>query len=188
MIHISTYNEKLGFVSNISLPPGITCGKEVECRNECYALRITKRFRHVVRHWQDNLDLYREDPDAYFQAIYDHKCQYFRFHVGGDCPDMEYVERLKFLARAKPKTKFLLYTKRYDLFSAGDLSSNLSIVFSVWPYMKLPEMSEMPRAFLSCDPKVKYARNPVKCVGKCDSCYYCWKLGETGADVILKPH
>ena len=70
MLHISPGNSKLGKIVNISLPPVVSCPKNVPCANDgCYAKRIYK-LREVVRNaWNDNFNTYKLDPQKYFNDI-----------------------------------------------------------------------------------------------------------------------
>jgi hypothetical protein len=183
---ISPGNMKLGKISNISLPPIKTCVKGVPCADgKCYALKAWRQYPGVRKAWQDNLQCYIEDQDNYFAYIagYIHSkgLKHFRWHVGGDIPDRDYLRGMIAVAAVSPDTLFLAYTKRYDYFPT-DLPKNLRIVLSAWPGYPLPD-ANMPIAWLSHDHR--RVNGAIECPNNCDKCLKCFG---TTKDVVFHIH
>ena len=192
MIHISDGNSKLGKVPNISLPPVVTCRPRVPCRGQCYARKAYRLWPNVKVAWDDNWDFYQtEGARRYFEEIrawlLENKPRYFRWHVSGDVPDVKYFENVFDIARHfGARTRFMLFTKRWDLLPVFEVPENLTIILSMWPRLRNPRKLDFPRAWLSSD-----KRKPdyhFKCPGKCDTCYKCWELVKLGHDVVFDLH
>jgi hypothetical protein len=127
-------NSKLGKIPNISLPPGKTC--IAEC-SFCYARKFYK-WKNVKKVWDLNYDLYLNDPERYFSDIFKyinyHNSKRFRFHVGGDIIDQNYLLNMIDLAKKSSKTIFTVYTKKFDLIeNLKETPSNLIILLSASP-------------------------------------------------------
>ena len=139
MLHISPGNSKLGKIVNISLPPVISCPKNVPCANDgCYAKRIYK-FREVARNaWNDNLNTYKLDPQKYFNEINIYlkkrskRITRFRWHTSGDILDQEYYNGMEYVAFENPNVKFLAFTKNKEIQFNSNKPKNLIILFSNW--------------------------------------------------------
>lgn len=190
MVHISAGNTKLGKVSNISLPPMVTCRKPAPCVKQCYAKKAFRLYPSVRRNWQENWDLYQQNPDRYFNEIREwlrlHLPTHFRWHVSGDVPDRDYFWEMYDIAEEFPEIRFMLFTKRWDFLPDRFIPDNLSIILSMWPGLGNPRKLKLPRAWLSHDDrKPKYY---FKCPGKCDRCYKCWELVRIGYDVVFDLH
>lgn len=185
---ISVGNSKMGRIPNISLPPITTCRSDVLCGGDCYAMKSYRIYPSVREAWDYNLIIYQKSSKEYWDKIHEYARRWhperFRFHVGGDFPDRYYPKYLAALAEKTPRTRYLVFTKRYS-WVPSDLPENLSVVHSVWPGMKLPRRKG-PRAWLTSDPRlpVEY----YKCSGSCTECDRCWDLARLGLDVAFDLH
>lgn len=190
-VTISDGNRKVGSVPSISLPPVITCNPRAKCFKDCYVLKSYRIYPSVRQAYQKNLDTYNSDADLYFESIDNwiriRKPVLFRFHVSGDIPDRRYLAGMVKLAIDNPETKFLAFTKRYNLNKLfKNVPDNLSIVISAWPGMRLPKTS-LPIAFMD-DGKEKRINNALECFGNCETCGMCWSLKTIGKNVVFKKH
>ena len=188
-------------VLTFSFPPGVTCAPGVPCFTskdpQCYGCRMyNSTFRPAIKAaWDRNLNLYYSNPTVlfdYFRAyIKMVRPDYWRWFVGGDFPDVDFIERADQLAFDAPFTKFMAFTKRYDLIYDFEPWHNFTIVASAWPDYPLPEhvLQHFPIAWLNSpkhpDPRIpEYA---VPCHGKCYECFRCWNL-KPGQHVIHHAH
>ena len=188
MLYISKGNSKVGNIPSISLPPVTTCVTSTPCVKECYAIRISKRFSHVRKQWEHNLYEYIDDSGIYFNTIFKfldvNKPKYFRFHIGGDCPDKYYTLQVIKICAQFPNTNFLIFTKRYEWFSNISVLSNLFVILSMWPYIKEPQ-SSFRKTWVRGDLRI-IGKELYSCKGKCTECLYCFN--NNPLDILLKPH
>ena len=115
-ISISKGNSKMGFIPSVSLPPIVTCANNCTCAKKCYAAKLCRLRPNVRNAYQKNLDILKNDIDNYFLQVKAAAMvsKYFRFHVSGDIPDMNYLDRMVKLAQDLPGTTFLAFTKQYN--------------------------------------------------------------------------
>lgn len=192
VISISVGNVKLGRIPSISLPPILTCNKNAPCtKGDCYALKGCMIYKQVKASYERNLKTYNEDPDKYFYAltrwIEIKKPRFFRIHTAGDFPDQEYVNRLITLCINIPTTKFLAFTKKYNL-DYSNLPDNLSIIFSIWPNFDQSLDNNMPKAYMQDGTETRIPNNAIECVGNCEFCSMCLDLKNIGRDVYFHKH
>lgn len=138
-ISISNGNIKMGDISSISLPAGITCDPKAPCFAKCYARKMCA-YRETVRNaYERNLDIYKATPRSYWLQLQAHCSMVaaFRFHVSGDIPDREYLDGIVSLARKCPSCQFLLFTKR-----ASWVNDKISLLKK--------QKSRSPKIFISC--------------------------------------
>lgn len=142
-VKISNGNEKMGKIKSVSLPPVVTCRAGAPCIKTCYARRL-QRFPNVKNAYEHNLQLYRENPAAYFNGITNVAIneKYFRWHVAGDIPELDYFRYMVGVAVTCESTKFLCFTKKYEIVNTfisegGTIPENLIIIFSVWNSLEL---------------------------------------------------
>jgi hypothetical protein len=189
-LSISKGNMKLGHIPNLSLPPVVTCRPGVPCAGQCYANKAYRLYPNVKKVWDTNWELWSTNPVDYFgqlQAwLFKHKPEWFRFHVSGDIPDRRYWESLNYTATLFLETKFMLFTKRFDL-EFGYIPPSLSVVLSMWPGQAIPEhLDHLPKAW--CLPDDRAPASALLCPGNCESCGACWSLAQRGQDVAFKLH
>jgi len=191
---ISKENTKLGRIPNISLPPIISCQKNVECASSgCYSFKHYKRFDSVKAARWHNWFIWEENPDTYFEQLDEFiskkKPLYFRFHVDGDIPNNDYYKRMIAIAKRHPRTRFLAFTKNYSL----DLqirTENLVILPSSWPTRKLPEniIEQHEIAWMQDGTETRISGPYYECHKHCDECYKCWHIYELKKGVVLQKH
>ena len=192
---ISEGNSKIGAVPNISLPPGLSCAPCVPCFGDgCYAMKAYRMYPNVRTAWDGNLALWRGDPEAFSYELWawlqSNHPRLFRWHVGGDIVDQAYADDVLGFAELFPTTKFLCFTKRYDL-DFSEKPDNLTIVISVWPGLAFPEekFEDFPKAFLAEDPRAPLHKIHLRCPGHCGQCdYKCWDALQPGMSVIFSKH
>ena len=201
-VTLTTGNAKIGRVLNISLPPPRTCDTGSPCyRGGCYAMRhCYLPYKSVRAAWDGNWNSLRRSRDEYFAAV-DAALAHsgilkFRWHVGGDIPDADYLRRMVVTAVMRPEVSFWCTTKRFEIAEAvrrerASLPGNLSLVLSMWPGLDLPKgtLKRWPVAWMR-DSRVPDSRIPngaFKCPGRCDKCGHCWKM-KAGDSVVFEKH
>ena len=201
-ISVSRTNTKMHCPS-LSLPPGLTCLPGVPCLGEgCYADRMYHRGIHpgIKKSYDANWALYRADSVAFFDQLsgwfhYDSP-RYFRWFVSGDIPDLSFFNLMLHTCRITPGTKHLCFTKRADVlekwatlgFDHSDLPANLSLLYSVWPGVRVPEAAVLcdAYAYISTDPRTADLPASSACPGDCADCgRRCW---HTPTDVVFPKH
>jgi hypothetical protein len=189
MVKISKGNTKLGNVMNLSLTPCKTCPADAPCRDKCYAMKAYRQYPNVREAWNGNTEATNNRP-AFFsevnKSVNKKKPEYFRWQVAGDILDQNYLDGMKMVARANPKTKFLAFTKNHGL-DFGSLPKNLQIVASLWSnWGKRPV--GLPVAWMQDGKENRVTGNEIECPGKCKDCKACWNLNSLGKDVVFKAH
>lgn len=190
-VTITGGNNKLGKIPNVSTLPRSTCNPKAPCFKGCYARKFVYLFPGVKRAWGNNTKIVREDRDGYFNALeqfLDRKHpKLFRFHVGGDIPDQDYLNRMKRLARRYPKTRFMTFTKQHGL-DYRNMPRNLNIVFSYWygwgrinPYKPIALVDDGKGS------ETRIKKGAFICKGACDKCRKCWNL-KAGQMVVFHKH
>lgn len=189
---ISMKSKKLGGIPSVSLPPMLSCAKGVPCAKLCYARKGNFTYKNVTQSHMNNYVAYNENQKDYFEEIHRKLnngvviYKYFRWHMAGDILDMQYLYGMIELANKNKKTKFLAFTKKFDLVnmylsvSGKKLPKNLTIVFSAWDCnFKVDNPFNMPIAYVdfkdnSLTPEIPH--NAKKCSGDCSTCRICWNL------------
>lgn len=201
-IHISSGNNKLGSIMNISLPPIVTCHNCKNCMQYCYAVRSYWR-PNVQAAWNENYLLYLEDPEKYFNDISKAvKTQrFFRWHVSGDIIDNDYFIGMIQVANENPKCEFLAFTKAYEIVNAAIdngavIPSNLHLLFSAAPGNDMPNPYRIPECHINFqDPTQNTYEGGAEfeyyCTGNCTECAVngcgCFFL-KTGDVTIINQH
>ena len=190
-ISISKGNAKMGAIPSVSLPPCITCNPDAPCFKKCYAVRIVRIHKQSKAAYDRNLEILKTDPDAYWLQVKESAMvsRFFRFHVSGDIPNMDYLKNMVKLASELPNTNFLTFTKQYYIVNqflndGGTIPQNLQIIFSNWGEWKCENPYKLPE----CEVILKGSK-PLDdwkiCGGNCTECACrgigCWELkkGET---------
>lgn len=195
-VSISPGNKKMGFIPSVSLPPVITCASCCKCAEKCYAAKLCRLRPTVKAAYDRNLRILKNDIDGYFIQVKAAAMtsRYFRFHVSGDIPDMNYLDRMIKLAEELPGTAFLAFTKQYNFVNNflqyAKIPANLKIIFSAWPGMPMENPHNMPVAnviFKGQEP----AENWKICGGNCTECACrgvgCWEL-KKGEQIAFYEH
>lgn len=206
---ISNGNNKLGDVTNVSLPPVITCGKNCKsCKDFCYAVRLYLKFGFdrkdkKLNPWLLNYAIYLIDPDRYFNEINNSlfNTRYFRWHTSGDIIDVNYFDNMIKIALKNPSVNFLAFTKQYDIVNsyiamhggnANIIPENLHLLFSASPQIDMINHYNLPEChinfenselntFKGCTGKVFH------CGGNCTECIQngCGCFNLKNGDVTL---
>lgn len=188
----------MGNISSISLPPVVTCIK-CDCANKCYAKKLA-RLRPSVRNAYDhNLSLLKEDPDTYWRGVEASimTSRYFRFHVSGDIPDRQYLDRMVEVSDRNKHCEILCFTKKHALVNqrieeVGDLPHNLHMIYSGWPGLVMDNPFNLPEAHVRFrDGTTTASPDAIDCGGNCTECAVtaggCWSL-RNGEQVIFDEH
>ena len=180
-IHISSGNNKLGSIMNVSLPPVITCHNCKNCMQYCYAVRSYWR-PNVQTAWNENYLLYITEPEKYFNDISKAvKTQrFFRWHVSGDIVDNAYLVGMIRVASENPKCAFLAFTKAYEIvnnaLNAGFvIPDNLHLLFSAAPGNDMPNPYKLPECHINFEDPTQNtykggAEYEYHCTGNCTEC------------------
>ena len=196
MLKISKGNNKIGRTWNVSLPPVKSCGKDVPCKKKCYALKSYRMYKNVRAAWDNNLSLWQSDPATFESDLLGALSKarkapkFFRWHVSGDIVSLEYLRMMARVAESFPETKFLAFTKRYDIVNSfsGNLPENLKIVFSGWPGLAMFNPYKLPVAWMQDGSETRVPADALECPSNCEGCGMCWSLGELNKDVVFHKH
>lgn len=198
-LSISPGNQKMGAIASVSLPAGTTCNPDAPCYKACYARRLEARRKNVRNAYERNLRLWKFSPE-----IYKMQCKaaaatqrFFRYHVSGDIPDVDYLQMMVDIAKEVPFTRFMAFTKQYSLINDwinknGPLPQNLQILFSVWRDFDCPNPHKLPEAHVAYRDGFRTARpDAFHCHKKCTECCLmgegCWNLKD-GEQVEIPEH
>ncbi len=195
-VSISTGNSKMGAIPSVSLPACITCNPDAPCFKECYAVKIERIYKTAAAAYNRNLNILTSDPASYWDQVRAaaRMTQYFRYHVSGDIPDMDYLNNMIKLAQDLKNTKFLVFTKQYHLINdylnaGGVIPENLKVILSNWGAWKC----ENPHGLPVCE--VIFKGDNVKdqwkiCGGNCTECACrgigCWEVKNNEVIAIYK--
>lgn len=211
---ISLTNSKLGAqIPSVNLPAIITCRENAPCSHLCYACKGNFRYPNVKKTHLDNLQHYQNDPEGYFDSIIDFlnngltSYRFLRWHSSGDIVDLRYFEGMVHVAKACPQTKFLCFTKKFEIvnkfcdrelieYDNPDetiLPTNLRIVFSMWDEkfnFCVANPYRFPTTWVrfkdgSMDDKIP--ETAIPCIGKCYQCQSCWSL-QPGQSTYFNQH
>lgn len=193
---ISKSNTKLGRVQNFSLAPLKTCSKEAcaTCGKDCYATKFYRMYPNVRQAWNNNTDLAMNDLKALEKDLCDNlsctKPQLFRIHVGGDFISPQYARMWARVGRSFPDTKFLAFTKSWEILQGVDFPHNMTIIHSAWP-QRLAPPANRPIAWMDDGTENRIPASAHLCQGgahgiTCNTCQKCWNLTDT--DVVFAKH
>jgi hypothetical protein len=131
------------------------------------------------------------------ERIADRCPELFRWHVSGDCPDWNYFCEVVEVARLVKRTRFLMFTKRYDFLSRlieiginlEDFAPNLTVVASAWPDLEMPEVVRraFPVAWMQDGREHRIRGHVTPCMSNCEKCQACWGL-KAGHGVLFNLH
>lgn len=198
-VYISTGNRKTGFaVPSVSLIPVKDCGNCSSCSRLCYDIR-NDMYPSVMDTRARNSAMARNAVDRYFKEI-ETACKAFRFfrwHIGGDILDYNYLLGVIRVAVNNPGCTFLIFTKMYDLVNyfveaGGVIPSNLQIIFSDWPGAKMDNPYKFPTSSpVFADGTTAAPADAIECPGDCSTCAVmgagCWTL-KAGQGVKFNAH
>lgn len=181
-ISFSTGNMKIGRTLNVSIAPIITCGNCGKCSRYCYDVKAVLAYPSARRARAKNTAILQADRDEFFRQI-DVKLnrarrrnKLFRWHVGGEIPDIDYFSRMVDMAKRHPDWTMWCYTKMYGIINnycrqhggRTAVPANLNVMFSEW----LGEPIINPYGFPEFRTVEKGGRLDChKCPGNCEICY-----------------
>lgn len=169
-----------GKVMNVSLRPEIDCGNCEFCKDKCYAKKAY-RLRPQVRYaWDNNSEAFRSSPfeaceSVIEQLVFSKPQKLFRIHVAGDFLNQHHVAAWSMVADQFPKTKFLAFTKMFEL-DFTTIPKNMKVIYSMWPGMPDENVPEGPRAWVQDGTEIRIPNNAIKCNKLCHECGKCWNL------------
>lgn len=176
-------NVKIGKSLNVSNAPFITCSNCSECKYYCYDVKACLQYSNVLEARTTNTALLLENIDNYFSQLWQvmerrKKNFTLRFHVSGDIINEKHLQYIILTALKFPNYKIWTYTKNYyivnkyiDENGKNAIPDNVSIMFSEWNGLTMPNPHNMP-VFACKMPEDKSERfnSMYKCPGNCDIC------------------
>lgn len=178
-VSISTGNNKVGRIKNVSVAPGITCGN-CPIKAICYDRNACNFRKTVLFARAKNTAIAYFDRDRFFTEIKNAmsdrcKRKAFRFHVGGEIIDIDYFNRMCNLARLRPEWTIWTYTHRHDIVNTfiaqgGTIPENLTILYSCDRDSVCDNPYKMPIAYTVLKGDTAPA-DCYKCTGNCEYCY-----------------
>lgn len=198
VLSISKGNSKMGSIQSISLPSVVTC-RSCDCQKKCYARKLERLRPSVAKAYQRNLDVLQSDPDTYWREVEASimMSRFFRFHVSGDIPDLNYLEHMVDISDRNKHCQILCFTKKYEIVngfieSGGEIPVNLHIIFSAWVGLNMVNPFSFPEAHVRYrDGSTTAKDSAVECGGNCTECATtdggCWIL-TNGEQVIFDEH
>lgn len=203
-VHISLGNSKLGkAIPSVNLPVCMSCRKDAPCFNKCYGQKGRFRFGNVQNTLDRNWHVWSTDPERFENevCIGAYTAKFFRWHSVGDIPSMEYLAMMVRIARRLPGTRFLCFTKRFELVNqyireieeAGEsMPENLVMVFSAWGNWMPENPHNLPVAYIRFKKAETFVpENAMECKKFCGACVMgeksCWQLG-CGQSVVFNEH
>jgi hypothetical protein len=195
-VKISDNNSKIGRMPNISLTPIASCRCNVPCRKDCYALKAYRQYPPTKAAWDNNYNMAKTDLAGFFSGIDQYlaskkkPAKYFRWHVSGDIISAEYLQGMVALASKHINTRFLAFTKQYEIVNnyTGSLPANLTLIFSAWPGLNFDNPKSLPIAYMQDGTESRVPENAIECPGNCEMCGMCWQLPQIGKDVVFHKH
>ena len=203
LVSISAGNNKMGKVASVSLLPILTCPGRCKgtCGDRCYAKKLAILRPSVAKAYARNTAVARSAPHAYFKAVRLAmlRSDYFRFHVSGDIPNVQYLRQVVNACTANPHCQVLMFTKRFELVNAyirnhGSLPKNLHCLYSGWTNLHPTEEGLNPYGLPET---TVYAKDEdiqpewTPCGGNCLDCAIhdggCW-AAQPGDTIAFKIH
>lgn len=201
-IRLSYDNRKTGAaVPSISLIPVADCGNCKMCSRGCYDVRNVCYLPTVQKSRAVNSAILEQDRNRYFEEV-EAACKFlrfFRWHVGGDIKDYDYLGRMVGIAMRNPQCEFLVFTKQFDVVNewvryCGEFPSNFHLLLSGWRgdtnvnEHNLPVSSPVWKdGSKSC----MVTDDAVWCSGDCSACAEvyggCWSA-KKGSTILFEAH
>lgn len=197
-VKISPGNSKMGAIPSVSLPTVITC-RACECNKKCYARKLERLRKNVSDAYAHNLSILQNQPQVYWREVEAAimMSRYFRFHVSGDIPDMDYLRNMVDIVSRNKHCHVLCFTKKYELVNEhiqehGALPNHLHMIFSGWTGLEMVNPFLLPEAHvLYRDGSTTAGAHAKMCGGNCTECAItddgCWSL-RSGEQVVFREH
>jgi hypothetical protein len=189
-VYISERNTKMQAVWSFSVPPVLTCKKDVPCKSNCYAVKLLRFRKNLNNSLQENFTAlncgdHQEIIEKLSGVINALQIPLFRFNVSGDFGIQGYFQLANEIAKRCPGTQFLAFTKYYNL-SKFKRVANFNLVYSVWNEYKPADISNIPTAHYN-DGSRAMPKDAVRCNGNCADCLTCFFL-KPGQKVYFDKH
>ena len=197
-VSISPGNIKMGSIASVSLPSWITC-RMCGCWAKCYGHKLELLRPNVADAYMKNLEILQKDPDTYWREVEAAimVSRFFRFHVSGDIPDVDYLNRMVEVSARNHHCEILCFTKKYELVNefmdnGGVIPGNLHMIFSGWTGLEMVNPYSFPEAHVRYRDGSTTARDDaLPCGGNCTECAKtdggCWVL-KPGQQVVFNEH
>ena len=188
--NISEDNAKMGKVFSFSVLPIATCKENAPCTKNCYACKLAKMRKNVKNSWLKNTEVLSLEDKTEIAKKIALACQlqevkFFRWNVGGDFGINGYFDLACKVAELAPDTKFLAFTKFYEL---ADLPKpeNFNLILSVWNDFRPKNIDNYATAHYN-DGSRSMPENAIKCGGNCEKCGLCFNL-KKGESIYFDKH
>jgi hypothetical protein len=155
--------------------------------SKCYSCSMLKTFRSgCIPAWEGNGKILSEGPldPADIPTI---ASVYFRFGAHGELLNDAHFLNLCAVARANPRTRFVLWTKRKDIVNRNraEVPANMGLIWSNPMLDKV--VKKAPRGFDKVFNVVTEQSNRVNCGGKkCWDCAKCYDPQDKDQCIIEK--
>lgn len=195
---ITTTNTKLGgHIAQINMPYIVSCREDAPCINQCYCKKgpigmTTARTSHMKK-----LCAYKADPKGFFDQINLElkfvPYKYFRWHSSGDIVDEQYLDYMFKLARKNKQTRFLCFTKKYEMvneyLNSHKKPNNLIICLSHWKDWHPDNPHNLPTSYVDFGGTLDIPQFAYECTDSCGDCpgTHCWHM-KNGDSVVFKKH
>lgn len=195
---ITTTNIKLGgSIAQMNMPYALSCRPDAPCFQDCYCTHGNMAFKKVRESHMKKLELYKDNPKAFFGLLSVELTmvpyRYFRWHSSGDIPDTTYLDLMCKLARKHKETKFLCFTKKYEMVNeyldSHRKPANLVICLSNWGEWRVKNPHNLPTAWVDFGGTEGIPKKAHECSGNCGDCEntHCWNM-KKGQSVVFHKH
>lgn len=203
--HEPRSNSKLEDIPAWNLAPGITCSAPAcsHCLMDgCYAVKNALCHGYNIdtnsclKAWAENTALAVNHPDI-LEFLLDRwlarkNPPTFRIHSAGDFFSVDYAEMWKRLAEKHPQTRFLAFTKQFDIIRSVPFYTvpNFELVLSGWTGVIIPEdlRTHYRCAWCNDGTENRIPADAIRCPGNCNKCRCCWNLSRLGKDSYFDKH
>ena len=197
-VKLSYGNRKTGaLVPSVSMIPVADCGNCKVCAKGCYDIRNVCFQKTVQKSRANNSAIWQNNPDRYMAEVKNAVkfLRFFRWHVGADIKNKDYLRGMVDIAKDTPTCEFLAFSKMYDLINKwiaenGPLPKNLHIIFSDWRGAEFENPYNLPVSSPLWPDGTKGPHCTEKqfmCPGSCEECAEAWTgcWGAKSGDTIL---
>lgn len=200
-LKISEGNSKMGKIASVSLPSVLSCRPGAKCIKNCYARKLENLRPPVRAAYMHNWEVLNNQPEVFWKEINAVLAlnRFFRFHVSGDIPNMEYFKNMVQAAINNPECRILCFTKQYEIVNeyiedetTPEIPENLRVIFSIWIAQEYSNPHNLPEAHVKNKAHHWTHRPDAKpCPGNCTDCALafanCWSL-KNGEQVVFDQH
>lgn len=201
-VKFSYGNRKTGaLVPSVSLIPIADCGNCKVCAKGCYDIRNVCFQKTVQKSRANNSAIYQKDPEKYWEEIEKavKYLRFFRYHVGGEIKDLDYLTHMAGIAKRTPTCEFLAFTKMYDVVNRyldlhKEFPKNLHIIFSDWRGAEFENPYNLPVSSPLWEDGTKGPHCTEKqfmCPGLCEECAEAWTgcwAAKNGDTILFEAH